>query len=97
MKTSTKIWLFVATAFVLIGAVAFVAVMAVNQWSFDIFGKRDYQYHSYDVWGPFNDIVIYSDTADITFSSFAVDSTGLLDDQPSNVQIYDDPKVEYEV
>ncbi|MBR6332594.1 MAG: DUF4097 family beta strand repeat protein [Dehalococcoidales bacterium] len=97
MKTSTKIWLIVASALVLIGSVAFVAVMAANQWSFDIFGKRDYKHQIHDVWEPFSDIVIYSDDADITFKSFAVDPAGLLDDQPSNVQIYDDPKVEYEV
>jgi DUF4097 and DUF4098 domain-containing protein YvlB len=97
MKTSTKIWLIVAAALVVIGSVAFVAIMAANQWSSDIFGKREYKYQHFDVWGPFNDIVINSDTADIIFRSFAVAPTGRLDDQPSNVLLYDDPKVEYEV
>ena len=97
MRKSTLIWLIVAAALLLTGSILFIAVMSANNWDISAFSNREYENHIYDIREPFSDIIIHSDTADITFTTFAVDPTGKLDDQPSYVRVYEDPKLRHEV
>lgn len=67
MKLSTKIWLFAAVLFILIGAILFTAVMAHHQWDFAKLDTSRFETNTHEIAKPFANIAINADTADITF------------------------------
>jgi hypothetical protein len=67
MKQTTRIWLLAAAALVLVGALMFAGVMAVNHWDFSVIGSGNYESNKFDIRETFQDVSIRSDTADIRF------------------------------
>lgn len=67
MKTSTKVWLLIAAALVVLGSVLFVGVMFFAQWDFSKLSTTKYELNSYDISEAFENISIDTDTADIIF------------------------------
>jgi len=67
MHRTTKIWLIIATFFVILGAAMFAAIMIKNQWNFREFGTTEYATNTHLITQNFDDIHIQSDTADIIF------------------------------
>lgn len=67
MNTSTKIWLIVAFALILIGFISFIAVMTVLKWDFTKLSTVKYETNIYEITEDFSSISINTDTEDITF------------------------------
>ena len=67
MKKSTKIWVVLAFFFIILGSVMFVSVLAVNNWDFSKTGSVKYQSNTYEIEENFDNISIFSDTADVVF------------------------------
>jgi len=67
MKTGTRIWLIVAGALVLSGALIFLGVMTVLNWNFIGLSTRDLETNEYVIEEDFGGISVLSDTADVAF------------------------------
>ena len=67
MRTSTKIWLIVATAFLLAGCILFTGVMTALDWDFSKLSTVEYETNAYTITEPFTEMYIDVNTADITF------------------------------
>jgi len=67
MKKKTKIWLVLATSLVTIGLIMFTAVMFKLEWNFLKLSTVEYETNTYDISEEFSNILIETDTADITF------------------------------
>lgn len=67
MNKSKKIWLFTATAFVLIGIFLFSTAMSANHWNFSNLSTVKYETNTTSVVEKFSNIDIQTDTANIFF------------------------------
>ena len=77
MKT-TKIWLLIATLLVILGMVAFGAVMFACQWDFTKLGTTNYVTNTYTITADFHNLSIDTDTADIVFAMSADGSCSVV-------------------
>lgn len=66
MRKTKIIWLVIATALVLIGAMIFAGVMSMLNWDFRKLSTVKYETNSYEISDSFKDISININTADIT-------------------------------
>lgn len=63
----TKIWLILATIFIVVGIIAFMGVMSMFNWDFTKLSTTKYEENSYEITENFKNISIVSDTSDISF------------------------------
>ncbi len=63
----TKIWLIIATVFVVVGIIVFVGAMNMFNWDFTKLSTTKYEENSYEITENFKNISIESDTSDILF------------------------------
>lgn len=66
MGKKTKIWLVVAGVLVVVGLILFAAVMMVYDWNFTKLSTVKYETNTYVAEGAFSNLILYTDTADIT-------------------------------
>ncbi len=67
MSKSTKIWLIIASSFILIGCIVFGGVMTMLKWDFTKLSIAKYETNHYEITENFKNISIITDTADIVF------------------------------
>lgn len=67
MRTSTKIWIIIASVLVAVGAILFSVVMTSYNWDFSKLSTSEFVENSYVIKEDFNSISFDTDTADITF------------------------------
>lgn len=67
MNLKVKIWLIIATFFMVIGGIIFVVVMNKLNWDFTRLFNYDYVANEYEINDEYEDISIITDTADIVF------------------------------
>ena len=67
MKTSTKVWLAIAAALVLLGGAVFVGAMTLAKWDFGSLGAEKFETNTTVISEGFRDITIQGATEDITF------------------------------
>ena len=67
MRTTTKIWLIVAAALVVVGGIIFGSVMTMLKWDFTKLSTVKYETSNYEIHEDYQHITIVTDTADITF------------------------------
>ena len=67
MKRSTKIWLIVAASLVLAGALAFVGVMIMLNWNFNLLSTDKHQTNVHEISDGYENVLIQTDTADVAF------------------------------
>lgn len=65
MKNTTKIWLAVAAALVLVGGLLFAGTMAMGGWDFNRMSTGKYQTNEHTIQGIYQNISIVTETADI--------------------------------
>ena len=87
MKHTTKIWLVIAAALVLIGTLGVVGVVAVNHWDFAVLSTERYETNTFDINEGFENISILSGTEDIAFFP--------SDDRKCRVVFYEQEKVKH--
>ena len=66
MSKCTKKWLIIATSLILIGGLIFAGVMTVLKWDFSKLATVKYVTNTYEITDDFSDILINTNTADIT-------------------------------
>lgn len=66
MSNLTKKWLIIATSLILVGGIIFTGVMAVLKWNFSKLATVKYVTNTYEITDDFSDILINTNTADIT-------------------------------
>ena len=84
MKESTRVWIFVATALVIVGVIGFFVTMAKNKWNFKELDDTMFVTNNYDFDTTIEDITINTDTADLVFEK----ST----DGKAHISCYEDEK-----
>ncbi|MBO7336522.1 MAG: DUF4097 family beta strand repeat protein [Lachnospiraceae bacterium] len=89
MRESTRVWILVATALVVVGVIAFFIVMGMNKWSFKELDNTMFVTNTYDLDNEIADISINTDTADLVFDK----ST----DGKTHIVCYEDEKMQHEV
>ena len=67
MKTAAKVWLAIGIILVLVGIAGLGAVMAMNNWDFLSLGAGEYENRTVNIEEDFQNILIETDTADISF------------------------------
>lgn len=67
MNKKAKIWLIIAVCLVITGGIIFCGAMSIFDFDFTRLSTNQYQTNSYDITESFNNITIYTDTADVTF------------------------------
>lgn len=67
MKAATKVWLIVAAALILTGAIIFAGVITMLNWDFSGLSTDKYQTNEYALSDAFRNIAIVTDTAEIDF------------------------------
>jgi DUF4097 and DUF4098 domain-containing protein YvlB len=67
MRTTTKVWLIIATSLVLVGCTLFAGVMSTLGWDFTKLSTVEYETNDYEITENFKNISIITDTADIVF------------------------------
>lgn len=89
MSTAKKVWIIVAAALILVGALVFVIVMSLNNWDFMRLSTKKFQTSEYIISDSFENIDIKSDTAKISF----------LPSADGNVRVvcYEEEKIKNEV
>ncbi len=65
MKKTTKLWLLIASALVVLGSLLFVGVMTVYGWDFTKLSTVSYETATHDIDGEFHSVSVDSETADI--------------------------------
>jgi len=65
MKKSTKIWLIVGAALIVLGGIIFVCAMTATHWDYEKLGTDEFETHSYDITESFRHLDIEVHTADI--------------------------------
>lgn len=65
MKRKTKIWLMTATLFIIVGLLAFVLIMSISGWNFNMLSTVKMQTITHEISQNFNQISIETETADI--------------------------------
>lgn len=68
MRTTTKVWLVIATSLVLIGGILFAGVMSTLGWDFIELSTVKYKTNTYEINKAFDSVSINTDTADIVFA-----------------------------
>ena len=66
MQKSTKIYLIVATSIMILGVIIFGGVMTVLKWNFTNLSTFKYETNSYKIDQEYKDILITTDTANVT-------------------------------
>ncbi|MBQ4067694.1 MAG: DUF4097 family beta strand repeat protein [Lachnospiraceae bacterium] len=89
MRKVTKVWLGVATSFVIIGLIIFVIVMSVCKWDFDKINTRKYETNIYEIDEEFSSISMDMDIADIKFV--------LSENEKCKVECYEEEKSKHSV
>lgn len=89
MKNSTKVWLIIASIFVLGGIILSAVIMSANDWDFTKMSTKEYVENTYEISEDFNNISINTETADITFT--------LAEDGKCKVECYEDEKAKHTV
>lgn len=84
MRTSTKIWLIVATAFLLAGCILFTGVMTALDWDFSKLSTVEYETNTYTITEPFTHISIDANTADVTFEVSQDDRVSVVCYEPKD-------------
>ncbi len=89
MSTAKKVWIIVAGALILVGALVFVTVMSLNDWDFMCLSSKKFQTKEFIISDSFENIEIKSDTAKISF----------LPSTDGNVRVvcYEEEKIRNEV
>ena len=67
MNKAVKIWLIVASALVLVGAIMFFGVMSAMEWNFLRLSTEKYETNKHEISEDFESISIKTDTPDIVF------------------------------
>ena len=67
MSKSRKTWLIIATFFVVIGGVIFMALMQSVKWDFSKLSTVKYETNSYEIQEEYKNISIVTDTSDVEF------------------------------
>ena len=67
MSKAKKVWLIIAAAFILLGAVIFATVMSLNSWNFMCLSTKNFRTTEHVISEDFKNIDITSRTAKITF------------------------------
>lgn len=67
MRKATKIWLIVASAFLLTGLIIFGGMMTMLKWDFKKLSTTKYETNSYEINETYKNISIDTNTADIVF------------------------------
>ena len=65
MRTRTKVWLIIATSFVLVGGIIFGGVMSMLEWDFTKLSTGKYETNDHEITENFKSISIITNTADI--------------------------------
>ncbi len=65
MKKTTKLWLLIASALVVLGSLLFVGVMTAYRWDFTKLSTVTYETVTHDIDEEFHSVSIETDTADI--------------------------------
>ncbi len=89
MKTKTKIWIVIATAFIVVGGILFVGVMSKLNWDFTKLSTFKHQTNTYEISDAFENISINTDTAEVEFKT--------TDSENCIVECYEEEKVKHEV
>ena len=63
-----KIWLMIAAALVIIGAIIFVTVMSAYRWDFTKMGTSEFETNTYEIADEFHSISMNTEIADIVFA-----------------------------
>lgn len=66
MRKSTKTWLIIAAALILLGGILFVSVMTTLKWDFTKISTEKYRTEQHELTDAFHSISVNTDTADIT-------------------------------
>lgn len=65
MRKTTKIWLVIATALVLVGCIIFASVMTIYKWDFKKLSTVRHETNNYEINDDYKNISIVTDTADV--------------------------------
>lgn len=68
MRARTKVWLIVASFFVLIGCILFASVMTTLEWDFMKLSTSKYETNTYEISDVFDNISVSTNTADVVFA-----------------------------
>ncbi|MBR0445649.1 MAG: DUF4097 family beta strand repeat protein [Clostridia bacterium] len=85
MKRTEKIWLIVAAALVLAGALCMAGILSSRHWDLASFGTVETVEQSFDIDEPFDSISLRSDTEDILFLPAQDGKTRVEFREPENV------------
>lgn len=69
MKKATKKWLWLGTALILLGGIAFVGVLSMLQWDFSKLSTVQLETVHHEISEEFTNISVKADTADILFAA----------------------------
>lgn len=86
MRKAIKVWLCVAAALVAVGTVAFVGLMAANQWDFGGLDTVKYETNTHTVEEEFSRVSITTDTADVEFRRSEDGSCRVISYEPKNLK-----------
>lgn len=86
MKKTTKIWLIIATSFILVGSLIFGGAMIMLKWDFSKLSTAKYVTNSYDINEGFKNITIDTDTADILFVASDYQTCKVVCYEQENIQ-----------
>ena len=75
MQKATKIYLIIATSFMIFGIIVFGSVMSMLKWNFRNLSTFKYETNNYQINQEYQDIIISTDTADVTFLPSEEDNT----------------------
>ena len=89
MSKCTKKWLIIATSLILIGGLIFAGVMTVLKWDFSKLATVKYVTNTYEIIDDFSDILINTNTADITILP--------SNDEKCSVVCYEEQKISHTV
>ncbi len=89
MRTKTEVWLMIAAALVLFGAILFSGVMIKLKWDFNALSTVHYETNIHEIDEAFDSISIHTDTADIAFA--------LSGDGKCRVECHEEAKAEHSV
>ena len=89
MNKAVKIWLIVASALVLVGAITFFGVMSAMEWNFLRLSTEKYETNKHEISENFESISIKTDTPDIVFL--------MSNDEKCRVECYESEKAKHSV
>ncbi len=89
MRTSTKVWLIIGAALILVGCILFAGVMHSLEWDFSLLATTKYETNTYNITESFTGISMNTSTAGI---EFAPSTDGLC-----KVVCYEDEKEKHSV